>query len=101
MLLEVFRKEVLSDEPVGQEVADLSALPDEEVADSETASVVRAAITELDERYATVLRLHYFSEMSVEDIADTLDISEGTVKSRLSRGRAILYRKLSAKGIML
>ena len=95
------RNEVLSDEPVGQEVADLSALPDEEVADSETASVVRAAITELDERYATVLRLHYFSEMSVEDIADTLDISEGTVKSRLSRGRAILYRKLSAKGIML
>jgi hypothetical protein len=34
--------------------------------------------------------------MSYEEIADVLEISLGTVKSRLTRGRAALKRRLSA-----
>ncbi|MGZ5399361.1 MAG: RNA polymerase sigma factor, partial [Nocardioides sp.] len=34
-----------------------------------------------------VLTLHYFADLTVTEIAETLRIREGTVKSRLSRGR--------------
>jgi RNA polymerase sigma-70 factor (sigma-E family) len=34
--------------------------------------------------------LHYLADLSVHDVATTLGVSEGTVKSRLNRGRAAL-----------
>jgi RNA polymerase sigma-70 factor (ECF subfamily) len=34
-----------------------------------------------------VLLLHYYNDLSVKEIADVLSQSEGTVKSRLKRGR--------------
>ncbi len=95
------KKEVLSDEPVGAEVADIAPLPEDEAVRADDASAVREAIAVIDSRYASVLNMYYFSDMSVSDIAQTLDISEGTVKSRLARGRALLYKKLTAKGIAL
>lgn len=49
----------------------------------------------LDERYRTVLVMHYFSELSVAEIADALNIPEGTVKTRLKRGREVLKQLIS------
>lgn len=37
----------------------------------------------MDEKYRTVLILRYYHDMMVEDIAKTLEIPEGTVKTRL------------------
>lgn len=56
----------------------------------ETQGEIRAAMKELPEKYSTVLHLFYFDELSVKQIAEALDTSEGTVKSQLSRGRAML-----------
>ena len=92
-------KEVLSDEPVGNEVADTGATPEDETVLSETRAAVREALASMDEIYREPLSMLYFSEMSVLEIAEALDISEGTVKSRMSRGRKIMAQKLRAKGI--
>lgn len=44
----------------------------------------------IDERYRTVLVMRYFSELSIAEIAEALHIPEGTVKTRLKRGREVL-----------
>lgn len=44
-------------------------------------------LLELDVGYREVLLLHYYNDLSVREIADVLSKSEGTVKSRLKRGR--------------
>jgi len=49
-----------------------------------------AALAQLDPSQREVVVLHYLADLSVDEIALTLDIAEGTVKSRLSRGRSRL-----------
>lgn len=44
----------------------------------------------LKEEYRIVIVLFYYNELSLKDISDVLDISVGTVKSRLDRGRKLL-----------
>ncbi len=53
-------------------------------------------MSKIDERYRTVLVLHYFSELSIAEIAEALDIPEGTVKTRLKRGRDVLKDLISS-----
>jgi len=45
-------------------------------------------------KYGKVAYLAFFEELSYSEIADKLDILEGTVKSRLHRARKILIEKL-------
>ena len=51
---------------------------------------VYAAVLSLPGKYRTVIHLHYFEGLSVLEIAQMLQVAEGTVKSQLSRGRALL-----------
>ena len=44
-------------------------------------------VNSLEEEYKTVLILFYYNDFSIKEIAKTLDIATGTVKSRLNRGR--------------
>jgi len=46
--------------------------------------------------YRTALVLREVEELSYEEIAEILEISLGTVKSRILRGREALRRELSA-----
>lgn len=48
------------------------------------------AINQLSEELRITITLFYFDDLSVKNIADILDISQGTVKSRLSSARAKL-----------
>jgi RNA polymerase sigma-70 factor (sigma-E family) len=52
------------------------------------------ALGTLTVRQRQVLVLRYWSELSEQEIADTLRISRGTVKSTASRGIGLLRRKL-------
>jgi RNA polymerase sigma-70 factor (ECF subfamily) len=49
----------------------------------------------LPAKYREALLLFYFHDMDVSAAAQSLSLPEGTIKARLSRGRAILLRKLS------
>ena len=55
---------------------------------------VYAAVLSLPGKYRTVIHLHYFEGLSVAEMAEMLHIAEGTVKSQLSRGRALLREML-------
>ena len=63
---------------------------------SERVAAVRAAVATLPMRYREVVVLCDLEEMSYQDAADALSCAVGTVRSRLSRGRALLAAKLRA-----
>jgi len=50
------------------------------------------AVKNLSPKLRTIVSLFYISEISIQDISEILDISEGTVKSRLFRARNQLKR---------
>jgi len=56
--------------------------------------VLRAALDELDDRYRETLFLVYVEGLKVEETARVLEIPEGTVKTRLMRGRQALKKIL-------
>jgi RNA polymerase sigma-70 factor (ECF subfamily) len=58
---------------------------------------VRQAVFALPPKYREALILFYFHEMDVASTARSLALPEGTVKARLSRGRAMLHSKLSQR----
>ena len=51
---------------------------------------VYSAVLSLPAKYRAAIHLHYFEGLSVAEMAQMLDVPEGTVKSQLSRGRALL-----------
>lgn len=55
----------------------------------------RAALLGLPARTQTALALHYLEGLSVEEIAAVQGCRPGTVKARLSRGRARMRRRLA------
>lgn len=55
-------------------------------------------ILRIPKQYQEVLILYYYDEFSTKEIADILDIPQGTVKSRLARGRKQLRDLLEMEG---
>lgn len=47
---------------------------------------IRKLVLDMDEPHRTVISLRYFDELSLKEIAEIMDTSEGTVKSRLFYG---------------
>jgi RNA polymerase sigma-70 factor (sigma-E family) len=56
--------------------------------------LVEAALATVPPRQRAVLVLRYWNDLSVEDTADVLDCSTGTVKSQAARGIAALRKRL-------
>ena len=54
-----------------------------------------AEVRNLPTRQAQVIALHYMDDLPVDEIADVLSISPGSVKTHLHRGRATLAPKLA------
>lgn len=73
---------------------DYAKLPDEELSGNELQHRVREAVKELTDDHRAVIVMHHFQGMEVNDIARILGVPNGTVKSRLARGRDQLNRKL-------
>jgi RNA polymerase sigma-70 factor, ECF subfamily len=61
----------------------------------EVAESVRAAISELTPKLRLPILLKYVEGLSYDEIAQALDLSIGTVSSRLNRGHKMLAQKLS------
>lgn len=54
-------------------------------------------ISKLSEKLKTCIILYYFNEISIREIAKTLECSEGTVKSRLFKGKKALEKSFTLK----
>jgi RNA polymerase sigma-70 factor (ECF subfamily) len=63
--------------------------------DEDRDRIVRGAVAALPAKYRDAMTLFYFHDMDVRQAALSLGLPEGTMKARLSRGRAILRRKLA------
>jgi RNA polymerase sigma-70 factor (sigma-E family) len=68
--------------------------PDDGVGMHDDHRAVIAALHRLPRRQREVLVLRYWAEQSEEEIADTLAISKGSVKTHAHRGIASLQREL-------
>ncbi len=60
------------------------------------AATVLQALDELDEAFQAPLMLFYLGDFAYQEIAETLGIPMGTVKSRLARGIEHLQRRLAS-----
>ena len=70
-----------------EETAIPTADTTEEIERKQDGEQIRKALLLLPEKYREVLVCLYFEERSVAETAKVLGLSEGTVKSRLSRAR--------------
>jgi RNA polymerase sigma-70 factor (ECF subfamily) len=57
---------------------------------------VQAALASLPVEYRTVAVLYFVDDLSYEQIAETVGCPVGTVRSRLHRGRRLLWKRLAA-----
>jgi RNA polymerase sigma-70 factor (ECF subfamily) len=76
------------------EIADWSALPEDEFLRGELRSVIREAISELPEIYRSVILLRDMEELTTEETAQVLEVSNEVVKTRLHRARLAIRQKL-------
>jgi RNA polymerase sigma-70 factor (ECF subfamily) len=76
-------------------LTDRSESPFDSVAHREVQQRVDAELRQVPEPYRTTLILRDLEDMSYEEIAEVLQISLGTVKSRLTRGRHALKERLA------
>lgn len=81
---------------ISKEIADYSALPEHGYLEQERAAYLQKLILALPEEYRIALVLREIQGLSYLEIQAALNISLGTVKSRISRGRQALKRKILA-----
>ncbi len=80
-----------------EEPADASPTPDARAAEQEEGELVRQALVRLPEIYRAVLVLRHYEDLKLAQIAEVLDIPEGTVNSRMAEALARLTRLLEPK----
>ena len=71
--------------------------PAKEAAIRDDVAAVQQAVAQLPEEYRTVVVLRYLEDMSCEDVAATMDIPVGTVKTWLFRAREMLRDRMKAR----
>ena len=69
--------------------------PFDRVADHEVQTRVEAELRKIPEPYRTAVVLRDIEDLSYEQIAEIMQVSLGTVKSRITRGRDALRKRLS------
>ena len=80
--------------PLSDQIQDKAAPPDERVRSRETSETVHRALQKLSPELREAVILRDLQDMDYREIATVLKVPEGTVKSRINRGRAELARLL-------
>lgn len=78
------------------ELPDGGPSPQEQAERSDTRNAVRRALDRLSPEHRQVLLLRFMQELDYGEIARALDVSEGTVKSRINRAKSKLREVLAA-----
>lgn len=65
--------------------------------EKEDYSEVYEAVRNLPQKYREVIYLYYYDGYKINEISDLLQRSEATVKTQLSRGRALLNKTLKGE----
>ena len=81
-------------QPLSDQIADRGPAPDHAVQGRETREMVHSALQKLSPELREAVILRDLQDMDYREIATALRVPEGTVKSRINRGRAELARLL-------
>lgn len=68
-------------------------LHSEEAEQQEKSLTLEEALAQLSPHYKIAFTLYYIHELTTKEISEFLEEPEGTIKSRLSRGKALLRKK--------
>lgn len=79
------------------ETEDISSMPELTADQKETSKIIRQLIEELPVLQKIAMIAYYFDNLSVGQIAEIQECSEGTVKSRLNYGRKYLKDRIEEK----
>lgn len=79
---------------VDRQTAVATVRPDQALAGRETSEILQEALQKLSPELREAVILRDLQEMEYREIAQVLEVPEGTVKSRINRGRAELGRLL-------
>jgi RNA polymerase sigma-70 factor (ECF subfamily) len=80
--------------PLSEQIPDRGPAPDSKVQSRETGEAVHQALQKLSPELREAVILRDLQDLDYRDIAMVLKVPEGTVKSRINRGRAELGRLL-------
>lgn len=89
---------IVTEEETERPLPDPGPTPEEHLENSELGRELAAALDEISEEHRRIVLLRDVSGLSYTEIAEVLEISEGTVKSRLSRARIALRKVLLQRG---
>ncbi len=81
--------------PLGEQLQDSALDPASRLLSRETQNIVQQALQKLSPELREAVILRDLQDMDYRDIAQALKVPEGTVKSRINRGRTELGRLLS------
>lgn len=88
-----------NDGEVSYQFEDKNASPHEEAERNETMAAVQSAIELLPEYQRAIIMMYHGEMQSYEEIAESLNLPIGTVKSRLNRARLSLRNLLEPAGL--
>jgi RNA polymerase sigma-70 factor (ECF subfamily) len=83
--------------PYEDTLRDRGRSPLQLAADHEAQALLEQALTQVNPRFRAAVVLRDIEDLSYEEIADVLDVSLGTVKSRILRGRDALRKNLAGR----
>lgn len=86
-----------SSEPIDEESTVAVAGPEDGAERQMDGHRALELLGELDETYRAPLALFYLQQHSYKEIAEILDVPIGTVMSRLSRGKEMLRKRMTAE----
>jgi RNA polymerase sigma-70 factor (ECF subfamily) len=92
-------EDLFEDETLDQKLPDQRphAAPEARLLASDDERVLRAALRRIPEKMRTALVLRYFRHLEYQEIADTMTVSLGNVKTLIHRGKAALARELESR----
>jgi len=85
-------------EKYSREIADVAADPERQVIGATYSEALQQALDDLPEEFRAAILLCDVEQMAYQEIAVALNIPVGTVRSRISRGRAQMRKTLESLG---
>ena len=81
----------------GDTVPDRGRSPYDRALDGEKRAMIEDALARINPMFRAALVLRDIEDLSYEEIAEVLEVSLGTVKSRITRGREAMRRQLEGR----
>ena len=76
------------------EELDEQVIPDKAIDNAETARMIEEIVQELPDAQRAATLMFYYGELSVKELAKTMNVSENTVKSRLNYARKAIKERV-------